>query len=138
MVNASSCLVVKSNNLAFSAPFLQPALLIIQPCTLNRQKFQKCSKQVSKKFPKKVPKKSQKSFKKPTLLIIQPCTLDSQHGGTKQLKPKFDFRSIYDKKATIVVLFYDFFQVLTLICKVLKRTLSDIKCFHFLTCIFAN
>ena len=69
MVNASSCLVVKSNNLAFSGPFLQPALL-----------------------------------------IIQPCTLDSQHGGTKQLKPKFDFCSIYDKKATIVVLFYDFFS----------------------------
>ena len=32
-----SCLVVESNNLVFSAPFLQPSPLIIQPCTPDRQ-----------------------------------------------------------------------------------------------------
>ena len=32
-----SCLVGESNNLVFSAPFLQSSLLIIQPCTRDKQ-----------------------------------------------------------------------------------------------------
>ena len=32
-----SCLVAESNNLVFSAPFLQSSLLIIQPCTRDKQ-----------------------------------------------------------------------------------------------------